>query len=502
MSISKGSMNHIGTTPFKYKVDVFISYVDTVKTAGEVCVTWERRGKSEATTPVKVKDKKAIFRETLTMETTLFRKAAPGAKAGAAPAEGEELKFDEKVAKFALRKGNADGKAIGKMHINLADHIKGTTGTVFADLKLSNGSIVVTKIEANLLHMGKKKKNGSNAGSEMTDMTDVDGGMEDDSIFGDDTIDHGDLDIMIDEAATAGEEEEAPSKSPPSRSSPPATPSSTKSSKTELGEESLASKQSLRPGAKEKSKGDDGTGLAQSQSIRDKMKSKLKKDKDGKSKKEDGSSRKKDTSKANSAEISELKAALTTAQNENAKLKSSKQAMLQEIDELRSELESSETALEEAQAELGNCDVTSKGSRSPAPSSKTLLEENKDLREQVRDLEGQVEGLLEELDGESEDQNDVSRTEDGTADKKKYQRKIEDLEVALKREPQYLDVVDELKVTKMALALANMEKEQAIFALKQYESSKQSRGKDSAHSPVSAAGDSPSHSDASNSGWF
>lgn len=488
LSISKSSMNHMGTVPFKYKVDVFISYVDVVKTAGEVCVTWERRGKSNATASVKVKDKKAVFKEALTMETTLFRKPPPKG------AENEEYKFDEKIAKFALRKGNAEGKALGKMHINLADHIKGPTGTVFADLKLSNGSIIVTKIESVLLHSGKKaKKAGSGASEACSEMTDMDGGMEDDSIFGDDAPDDlGDLDLMIEESG--GDAANSP-KAPVSQKAPKAAAkeeskaSQSKSPKTAPPQESAAeSAEASTPKSskKEKSKAklDKGEGgLAESPSIRDKLKFKMKKEKAPSSKKEKSGDDGQKVGEPMSAELAQLREAVTSLTTENRKLRTSKQAMMEEIEELRSELESSEQALEELQ-ESG---VASNALNT----EEKLRKEKRELQAQVKELEGQVEGLLDELDGKEEDGKRESKPKQ--FDDTDYKRQIVDLELALKREPQYLDVVDELKVAKMSLALANMEREQAVFALKRYEG-----GKDVPGSPLSSGNETPQRNE---SGW-
>lgn len=509
MGIAKGSMNHIGTTPYKYRVDVFVSYVDVIKTAGEVCVTWERRGKTESTQSVKVKDNKAVFKETLTMETTLFRKNTAASKASAPPVNGEELKFDEKIAKFALRKGGADGKAVGKMHVNLADHIKGTAGTVFADLKLSNGSIVVTKIESTLLQTGKRSKNGGGGSEGGSETTDMDGGMENDSIFGDDAEDPGDLDLMIDEAGAGGgggaaaspppapalksspkasaetpkaapprSKGEAAPPAPPALSTAPAAPvtSAPSGGSTDSGE---GADGGGTPKAGKRDKVKNESGLAESPSLRDKLKSKLRKDKAPSPKKERvggdterGGASKKESPPKPAAETGELRAALAALTAENKKLKTSKQAMMEEIEELRSELEASEQALEEA---AGSAPQSGKDGGN---AESKLRQEKRDLAAKVKDLEAQNSSLLDELDGQSEGSKPAPRAIDTTD----YKRQIVDLELALKREPQYLDVVDELKVTKMALALANMEKEQALFALKQA----------LPQSPVSSGSETPS----------
>jgi hypothetical protein len=552
LGISKGSMNHIGTTPYKYKVSLFISHIDGITTAGEVCVTMERHGKNESTSVVKVKDKKAVFRETLSMETTLFRRQTGPGKVGGSPVESEDIKFDEKIAKIALRKGNAEGKSLGKIHLNLADYIKGPTGTVFADIKLSNDSIIVSKIESELLQMGKKKKNGDDDSEVLSDTTERDTGMDNDSIFGDHVEEKDDLDLMISDVSSSQPNPLLNASSKPSmRTTPtnqnkerPSTalanddkilagggygeiggrtltqtddkPGTSFQSSLGLGygmprsEESDASSSSLPssnaqntsiPYAKggqhspnevskgaideansktKKDKGGDDKNpesLASSPSLRNRLKAKLKRDKT--SKKEPGQSEGKEAGTSPTAvtqnafsttatEIAELRLALDAAQSENKKLKASKQALMTEIDELRSEIEANEEQSTDVERRgQGVAAQKFEGMRS-SNENLDVLKANKDLQDKVYMLENEIEVLR---DGPSGKEIDTSERERASMLKvKTYERKIEDLEVALRREPQYLDVVDELKVTKMALALANMEREQALFALKQYES--------------------------------
>lgn len=182
ISVSKGSVNHVGTTPYRFRIDLFVSYAENVKSLSEACITWERRGKVEATKAVSVVDGKAVFRQQLTMECTLFRKN-PGKSSSKheSTAQEEMLNFDEKKAKLYLRKGSSQGKAVAKLALNLSDYIKGATSTVFADMKLSDGTNVVTKVEATMIALDKKKKFGSSRGSAMSDNTSVD-----DSLCGDD----------------------------------------------------------------------------------------------------------------------------------------------------------------------------------------------------------------------------------------------------------------------------------------------------------------------------
>lgn len=487
MHLGKGSMNHIGAMPYRFRLDVFVSYVDNVKNATDVCVTWERRGNIQATTVATVKDKKAVFRQSLSMESTLFRRASNTAK-GAASDNPEELKFDEKKAKFLLRKGGPDGKAIGKIHLNLADYVRGTNSTVFADMKLSNGSVIVTKIEATMLHMGKKKKNGSRAGSEAcSEMTDVNS-AENDSLFGDDDQDLGDIEIET----TPGPSDEKPSnpamispvssaasssmKSQPSKTTSriskdagknlsrresssltPASPTNRVTRKPSVV--SMESSSCATPIKKASQKGvkslKEEEELQESPSLRNKLKNKMKGKKDkekDKGKEEAGASSPK-KSPEQAAEIAELKACVLSVKKENTKMKASKQAAMDEIDALRADLEACEAALENAH---GSSSTASGG----FDMSKTLKEKDRKIAE----LEAQNEALLEELEDIHEGAVD-SAVGVASGQINTLMGRIEDLEVALRREPQYMDVVNDLKVTKVSLALANMEKEQALFAL-------------------------------------
>lgn len=182
ISVSKGSVNHVGTTPYRFRIDLFVSYAENIKSLSEACITWERRGKVEATKAVSVVDCKAVFRQQLTMECTLFRKNPGKSSSKHEPTAQEEmLNFDEKKAKLYLRKGSPQGKAVAKLALNLSDYIKGATSTVFADMKLSDGTNVVTKVEATMIALDKKKKFGSSRGSAMSDNTSVD-----ESLCGDD----------------------------------------------------------------------------------------------------------------------------------------------------------------------------------------------------------------------------------------------------------------------------------------------------------------------------
>lgn len=413
---TRGSMSHMGTTPYKYNVDVFISHVDNIKTADEVCLVWDRRGKVVHTAAAKVANKKATFRETLSMETTLFRRAGPGVKTGAEPKPGEELKFDEKKAKFALRRGTPSGKALGKIVLNLADYVKGVSGTLFADLKLSNGSVAAVKIDARFLHIGKKKREskGDNAGSDgASEMSEMDNNMENDSIFGDSEVEDDNLEIPVcrEAESVGGTRSRLPATTSPV-SDPSSPPTVRKSSSVRL------------------SKRMSSALLKESPSVRGRTKSRAK-DKDA----------------------SELRRTIEGLRAENEKLKRARKAAVEEIDALKEELASAE--------ELTN--ASSPARREAAV--RKAQEEMTFLRKRIKELKSHNDNLIEEL--EELHQNGTGNAKNQSEEVSILKEKVQHLEVQLRREPKFMDVVNELKVAKVSLALANMEKEQAIFALQQ-----------------------------------
>lgn len=431
---SRSSMSHLGTTACKYKVDIFVSHIDGIKTADEVCLVWDRRGKIISTSMVKVKDSKATFRETLSMETTLFRRASHGVKVGAAPVAGEELKFDEKKAKIALRKGSPQGKALGKIVLNLSEYIKGLTSTLFADLKLSNGSVVSAKIEATFLQVGKKKKGeddddaASDAGSEMTDV-----GMDNDSIFGDDANDMADIDIMVqrEESASSGSPREK--KDPVANSSPV----------SDAGGKVRRSASVRAPKSKTSS------SLVESPSARTRTKSRVK------NKELERATTKSRSRSFRTDEAAELRKAIETLRTENAKLKSAKSAAMEEIEALREEL-----------SQVGEGGSSTPKSRESLE-LRMLKKEMERMTKETEELKGQNKNLLVEIE-EIHEEEVKSQKAGAGKDSQKLKGKIQDLEIALRREPKFMDVVNELKVAKVSLALANMEKEQALFELQQY----------------------------------
>lgn len=547
LSTSKGSVNHIGTTPYRFKIDIFVSYAENIRNLPDACITCERRGKVYATEPVNVKDGKAVFRQAITMECTLFRKnSSSKAKHEKAQSSNmEQLDFDEKKAKMYLRKGGAQGKAVAKLSLNLSEYVKGASSTVFADMKLSDGTLVVTKVESTMLAMDKKKKgsrNGSELASEMSDVNSVD-----DSLFGDDD----DLQHAQQMADMASEPERMPSISnsvvqPSSASSSsmlssvspvtPRCPSNGIYNKAhDIPTKALDSSSSLSVQPKEvspigksghmldvdgpsKNKLGDPTSSAKEGSfVKEKLKSKLKglhpkKEKDEKDGSvllqsevyDEGLTLEKGSDSISegdvkSTEVKELKHAVESLKKENAKLKKARNAAIEEVEALRTELKTCELSMEER-------DRDGSSSRS-AVEAKTasLRAEIKKKEKEIKELKTKNGQLMDELEEQHQEMRTITKRlkekdevnthkkEEIVEDKQKkppevaklegeqlrkivsleneviaLRKRVNELEVALQREPTFMDVVNELKVIKVTLALANMEKEQAIFQLQSY----------------------------------
>eukprot|EP00178_Gracilaria_changii_P010520 TRINITY_DN305_c2_g1_i1.p2 TRINITY_DN305_c2_g1~~TRINITY_DN305_c2_g1_i1.p2 ORF type:complete len:533 (+),score=115.12 TRINITY_DN305_c2_g1_i1:5615-7213(+) len=501
----QGSVKHLGTTPYRFRIDLFVSIVERVQNASQICVTCERRGQRHATSLVNVHNGKAEIGHTISLECTLFRKTPKNAKNAAAassPASAtsdtSELHFDEKLAKIVLRKGAVDGKAMGKISVDFAKYIKGTTSTVFADLTLSNGAVVITKIEATMLHIGRKSKNGSHAASDtLSEITEV--YRDDDSIFGDcDAQDLGDLEQVTRSPKNLQEVYSSDSAVSPSStvtlSDSPRKLVSMGKAATFVGsvpnrQQSLTSdsvnslESSPELSAVNTKRGKTQNGMKESPSLKDKIKTKLKERKGTKKPKEDKCEEAKSRtipSSASSAgaaskrekeklvippellsELKELKAQVHALKKENNKLKSTNKNAHEEINALKADLQARELDLEDEKSKSVRGQKAAGASAVPELSN-TIKE--KDRR--IAELEAQNESLLEELEENHDQHVESARSQEvNTSVIRDLKKKIEELEVALRREPRFLDVVNELKVTKVSLALANMEKEQTLFKM-------------------------------------
>lgn len=493
LGAGKGSIAHIGSTPSKFRLDFFIQFVDGVKSDDAVCVVWERRDTLLATKAVMAKDSKAVFRENLTMQVTLFRRNDGG---------GDGPKFDEKKAKFALKKNDADGKTLAKVHLNLADYVQGSTGTTFADIKLSGGVVMATKIEATFLSSGKGKGGGDGASSKMSAITTGSGGLndmdssigDDDSIFDDGDLE--DLDDLAEPARASGGKSGVVPPSPLASASGPASPSSSsltsssaagtpskKEEKKEKKERKKAAKESKQAAKEAKDSGEgsekgDSPSKSSSKRILSKISKKVERNgstmgiekkakkaaaaaaaasvADGSSPAGASSDSLRPGSDRDSAPlVAELRKRVAALERANGRLQLELKDANTEMDALQAELEAATSS-----------ELSGTKAASEAKKQKDLI---KALQREVHTLKLENAGLMEELDERAGDEEDDSSLSLTRLNQKNAQltSEIQDLTQKLGREPEFLKVVEQLKVIKVQLATAIEDKEQALFLLKQ-----------------------------------
>lgn len=151
----------MGKLPFKFKFDFVVETVDKLSASGDVVVVWERSSKKVvATRAVKVDKttRKADFKsDRIESELTLY-KSTPSDK-----------KFQDKVFKLAVRAGGAEGKTLGKIHLNLAEYVEVPSGTKRISAELTNGSTIIASIECQFMSMGKKNGKSDTSDSDGVD---------------------------------------------------------------------------------------------------------------------------------------------------------------------------------------------------------------------------------------------------------------------------------------------------------------------------------------------
>lgn len=151
-------MRHAGKVPFKFSFSLIIETVEKLAASGSVVLIWERSSsKVLSTKPVQIErgSKKISFgNETLTSGVTLFKNS---------PAD---KRFQDKVVKLAIKAGNAEGKTLGKIHLNLADYAEVPSGSKRISAELTNGAALTATVQCAFTSMGKAGKVGESLGDE------------------------------------------------------------------------------------------------------------------------------------------------------------------------------------------------------------------------------------------------------------------------------------------------------------------------------------------------
>lgn len=164
------SLRNVSKVPFKFKFDFLIETVDKLAAQGDIVVVWERsNNKIHSTKPVRIdkNTRKANFNnEQIAADLTLFK------------SQPSERRFQEKVVKLAVKQNNADGKTLGKIHLNLADYAEIPSGSKRISAELTNGAILIATVQCQFISMGKAIQSKTNK-SETSDSSQEDE-LEDD----------------------------------------------------------------------------------------------------------------------------------------------------------------------------------------------------------------------------------------------------------------------------------------------------------------------------------
>lgn len=443
--------------PFKFQFDILVNGVKNVKdSAGFIVVIYERRNLLKGTSPVKVAGKCAALKENISVEATLYRKDDPTGSST----------FEEKLAKVAIRMEKPDGKTIGKLHVNLADYARVPSGSVFADLKMSNGSVVSTKIDSRLLASGKKSKKGGDDGSSiasgMSAMTTGSGGL------GDDQSDCSFLDESFD-SDLEGPRSGGSVTSPTGRKTKKRGLSSLREV-TRAGKAAAAAKEdeTAKIVAQAKAEGMRSSrrlsDLSSASEVLSKMRPSLSTDIKG-----DG---------FNDKLITSLTSERDAIKGKNDKLAAKLRTVDEELDVLYDEIEKAEATLTEMRAKETRQE---KGQSRRKGSSDAEDAEVADMEEELAELEEVQEALkekndelvaklTEQVEGPAANVKEESsrRKEERRAERrKKMEKERNALRRKLDRDQRFLKIAEDLRDVKMTLAFTTMEKDQALLEYRQ-----------------------------------
>lgn len=149
------SVRNAQKLPFRFTFDIMIDSVDKVAASGPVVFIWERNQNkvlsTKAVTVDRVSRKATFGNETLSSEVSLFKNSP------------QDKKFQDKVVKLAIKSGSSEGKTLGKIHMNLADHAELPSGSKKVSAELNNGSVLMATVQCQFISMGRATPKASNA---------------------------------------------------------------------------------------------------------------------------------------------------------------------------------------------------------------------------------------------------------------------------------------------------------------------------------------------------
>ena len=409
------------------------------------------------------------------MEMTLFGKSMK---------TGGGIKFEERRVKVCLRRGGVEGKSIGKAYLNFAEFVGAEgKGGVEREVELSNGSRVGLRVENELLFSGKDKKgkgvgrngvdveggDGGDGGGGNDDMYseigDDDGG-DDESRFGGDEseVDNSEFADLVDTKIETQDEKGFSSvvvpESPRRQSKGRFSSFRRKKNSSEEEKDDASAEMKSQDDAQENGKTDGPSSFRKKLLSASGSKRLL-----GRS-----SSRKVDDSnvgRSKGKKIEKLEARVNALEEENRALKKTAHKYKQQTTKLKAELDDT-TRRSENESRNAVTDEEVCRLRETVEMQRSLIAE---LQRQKEDLVCKLEAgpasKIINLRSRSESSSlgslkGLSLQEENAC----LREKVGELEILLERDPEFSAVVNELKVVKMNLALATMEKEQAVLAAK------------------------------------
>lgn len=399
-------MRNINKQGFKFKFELHIESVEKIINSNEICITWERNGKVASTKPARVdkNTRTAHFGgDSISQEVTLFKRKKEGSS------------FDDKVFRLAARNNNETGKILGRIDINASEYVDIPSFSKRVGAALNNNARVIMRVESTFLGEAKSRKPGSRGtssiGSSTLDVADDQSSVDDsdrlnENDFDDLSIDTLESDVPNSTNSTTAAAN-ATSLSIPNR--PPVQPQPQPPRRVPLP--------SSTP--KEEPPRERRRPSAQSPSRDSRMRHQ-----------------------------NDLNGTTPVVSNDLPGPSLSNAPSLRQRSSARS-------------------DTVDPPPPGPSKSEfDKMRRENRALQRKNNDLQNRVSELEDQLDAKADIEGNGESIEELNSEIVHLKAYTDDLEIRLKREPLYSDVVRELREAKMALAILTLEKDELIQELR------------------------------------
>lgn len=411
-----GSIRNINKVGFKFKIDLQIESVDHIVVSDDVCITWHRGNKLLSTKSVaadKATRTAHFNNEVLSHHVTLFKKKKEGSK------------FEDKTFQLSVRSNSQSGKVITRMLFNISDHVDVNPVSKRLAAPFKNGSRLIMTFSSSFLGEAKVRQGGSKGST---------GSTVDDDMSMTSTDDLGDLNDFADlDVAELGEEED------------PYTSTTTPSSVPPRSAPIVPSRRAPAPVSQEDFTASTSIPLTQiSQPARQPL-----------------------PPQSQGPRAVRKPSAPSPGREPLRKGRSDDHVPGPELSSVGSGVRSGGgLGLGRGPAfgksrNRSDAEVSLDGDAPSKADVDMLRKENRNLRRKNDDLSSRVASLERQLD-EFHDNDNSQAVDELTEQNKDLRAYVEDLEIKLKREPVYTDVVRDLREAKMALAIVTLEKDELL----------------------------------------